>query len=110
MCGYSDSLFLKFKKSQGESGEENNLLLQLQLSLPEGGQLVQILGRYVPRQNQKVDPGKIKTPPKSYKNDKNSLIFLDLTYNLCNNFKFYSLQGENVQIFLNFTYDLESSQ
>ena len=35
----------------------------------------------------------------------NLLIYLDLTYNLCKNFKFYSLQGQNVQIFLIFTYN-----
>ena len=35
----------------------------------------------------------------------NLLIFLDLTYNPCKNFKFYSLQGQNVQTFLIFTYD-----
>ena len=33
------------------------------------------------------------------------MIFLDLTYNPCKNFKFYSLQGQNVQIFLIVTYD-----
>ena len=33
------------------------------------------------------------------------LIFLDLTYNPCKSFKFYSLQGQNVQIFLIFTYN-----
>ena len=31
------------------------------------------------------------------------LIFLDLTYNPCKNFKFYSLQGQNFKIFLIFT-------
>ena len=35
----------------------------------------------------------------------NLLIFLDLTYNPCKNFKFYYLQGKNVQIFLIFTYN-----
>ena len=35
----------------------------------------------------------------------NLLIFLDLTYNPCKNFKSYSLQGQNVQIFLIFTYN-----
>ena len=35
----------------------------------------------------------------------NLLIFLDLTYNPCKNFKFYSLQGQNVQIILIFTYN-----
>ena len=40
---------------------------------------------------------------KSHKNGMNLLIFLDLTYNPCKNFKFYSLQGQNVQIFLIFT-------
>ena len=35
----------------------------------------------------------------------NLLIFLDLTYNPCKNFKFYSLQGQNVQPFLIFTYN-----
>ena len=33
----------------------------------------------------------------------NLLMFLDLTYNKCKNFKFYSLQGQNVEIFLIFT-------
>ena len=36
----------------------------------------------------------------------NLLIFLDLTYNLGKNFKFYSLQGQNFKIFLIFTYNL----
>ena len=35
----------------------------------------------------------------------NLLIFLDLTYNLGINFKFYSLQGQNFKIFLTFTYN-----
>ena len=35
----------------------------------------------------------------------NLLIFLDLSYNQCKNFKFYSLQGQSVQIFLIFTYN-----
>ena len=35
----------------------------------------------------------------------NLLILLDLTYNPCKNFKFYSLQGQNVQTFLIFTYN-----
>ena len=35
----------------------------------------------------------------------NLLIFLDLSYYQCKNFKFYSLQGQNVQIFLIFTYN-----
>ena len=35
----------------------------------------------------------------------NLLIFLDLTYNPCNNFKFYYFHGQNVQIFLTFTYN-----
>ena len=35
----------------------------------------------------------------------NLLIFLDLTYNPCKNFKLDSLQGQNVQIFLIFTYN-----
>ena len=35
----------------------------------------------------------------------NLLIFLDLTYNLCKNFKFYSLQEQNLKIFLIFTYN-----
>ena len=35
----------------------------------------------------------------------NLLIFLDLSYNPCKNFKFYSLQEQNVQIFLIFTYN-----
>ena len=39
-------------------------------------------------------------PPKTYKNDMNLLIFLDLTYNPCKNCKFYSLQGQNFKIFL----------
>ena len=30
----------------------------------------------------------------------NLLIFLDLTHNPCKNFKFYSLQGQNLQIFI----------
>ena len=34
----------------------------------------------------------------------NLLIFLDLTWNPGKNFKFYSLQGQNVKIFLVFTY------
>ena len=34
----------------------------------------------------------------------NLQVFLDLTYNPCKNFKVYSLQGKNVQIFLVFTY------
>ena len=33
----------------------------------------------------------------------NLLIFLDLTYNPCKNFKFYSLHGQNFKIFLIFT-------
>ena len=47
----------------------------------------------------------IQNPPKTYKNDMNLLIFLDLTYNTGNNFKFYSLQGQNFKIFLIFTYN-----
>ena len=35
----------------------------------------------------------------------NLLISLDLTYNPCKNLKFYSLQGQNVKIFLIFTYN-----
>ena len=35
----------------------------------------------------------------------NLLIFLDLTYNMDINFKFYSLQGKNFKIFLIFTYN-----
>ena len=35
----------------------------------------------------------------------NLLILLGLRYNLYKNFKFYFLQGENVQIFLIFTYN-----
>ena len=35
----------------------------------------------------------------------NLLIFLDLTYNPCKNFKFYSLQGQNLKIFLIFIYN-----
>ena len=35
----------------------------------------------------------------------NLLIFLDLTYNPCKNFKFYSLQEQNFKIFLIFTYN-----
>ena len=35
----------------------------------------------------------------------NLLILLDLIYNLHKNFKFYSLQGQNVQIFFIFTYN-----
>ena len=46
----------------------------------------------------------IEKPPKTYKNYMNLLIFLDLTYNLCKNFKFYSLQGQNFEIVLIFTY------
>ena len=34
----------------------------------------------------------------------NLLIFLDLSYNPCKNFKFYSPQGQNVQLFPFFTY------
>ena len=45
----------------------------------------------------------IQKPPKTYKNDMNLLIFLDLTYNPCKNFKFYSLQRQNFKIFLIFT-------
>ena len=74
-----------------------------------GGGLVQILGRYVPQQNQEVDhnPGKlfIQKPPKTYKNDMNLLIFLDLTYNPGKNFEFYSFQEQNLKIFLIFTYN-----
>ena len=41
-----------------------------------------------------------------YKNKMNLLIFLDLTNNRqAKYFKFYSLQGQNVQIFLTFTYN-----
>ena len=35
----------------------------------------------------------------------NLLIFLNLTYNLGKNFKFYSLQGQNFKFFLIFTYN-----
>ena len=35
----------------------------------------------------------------------NLVIFLDLTYISCKNFKFYSFQGQNVQILLIFTYN-----
>ena len=35
----------------------------------------------------------------------NLQIFLDLTYNPCKNFKFYTHQGNNVQIFLIFNYN-----
>ena len=35
----------------------------------------------------------------------NLLIFLDLTYNPGQNFKLYSLQGQNFKIFLIFTYN-----
>ena len=35
----------------------------------------------------------------------NFLIFLDLTYNPCKKFKFYSLQGQNFKIFLIYTYN-----
>ena len=35
----------------------------------------------------------------------NLQIYLDLSYNTCKNFKFYSLQGQNVQSFLIFTYN-----
>ena len=47
----------------------------------------------------------IEKQPNTYKNDSNLLIFLDLTCNRCKNFKFYSLQGQNVHIFLIFTYN-----
>ena len=35
----------------------------------------------------------------------NLLIFFDLTYNPCKNFKFYSLQAQNFKISLIFTYN-----
>ena len=35
----------------------------------------------------------------------NLLIFLDLTYNLGKNYKFYPLQGQNFKIFPIFTYN-----
>ena len=45
-----------------------------------------------------------KETPKAYKNDMNLLIFLDLIYKPCKNFKCHSLQVQNVQIFPIFTY------
>ena len=51
----------------------------------------------------------IEKQPNIYKNDTNLLIFLDLTCNRCKNFKFYSLQGQNVHIFLIFTYNQGNS-
>ena len=50
----------------------------------------------------------IEKKTKTYKNYMNLLIFLDLSYNLCKNFKFSSLQWQNVQhlqIFLFFAFD-----
>ena len=57
----------------------------------EGG-LSEILGRYVPRQNQKSRPITlakcfIEYTPKTCENDMNLLIFLDLRYNPCKNLK-----------------------
>ena len=51
------------------------------------------------------NPGKIfhRKTLKTYKNGMNWLIFLDLSYNPCKNFKFYSCQWQNVQFFLIFT-------
>ena len=46
----------------------------------------------------------IEEPPKTYKYYMNLLIFLDLTYNPCKNFKFYSLQGK-LSKFSYFTYN-----
>ena len=43
--------------------------------------------------------------PKNLKNDKILLISLDLRYYPCNNFKFYSLQGQIFEFFLFFTYN-----
>ena len=76
-----------------------------------GGQLAQILGRYVcalaEPKSRPITRTKffIHKPPKTYKNDMNLLIFLDLTYNPGKNFKFYSLQGQNFKVFLIFTYN-----
>ena len=53
-----------------------------------GGHLVQILGGHLSQQNQKVDQYFTEKPPKTYQNDMNLLIFLDLTYNPCKNVKF----------------------
>ena len=47
----------------------------------------------------------IQKASKTYKNDMNLLIFLDLTYNPGKNLKFYSLQGQNFKMFLIFTYN-----
>ena len=47
----------------------------------------------------------IEKSPKTYENDMNLLIFLDLAYNPCENVKFCSLQGKNVQFLLIFTYN-----
>ena len=47
----------------------------------------------------------MEKPPKTDKSDANLLILKDLTYNPCNNFKFYSLQFQNVKIFIIFTYN-----
>ena len=70
-----------------------------------GGQLAQILGRYVPWQNQKVDPITrakffIEKPPKTYENDMNLLIFLDLTYNPCKMSNFALFKGKMSNFFL----------
>ena len=42
----------------------------------------------------------IQKTSKTFKNDMNLLIFLDLTYNPGINFKFYSLQGQISKFFL----------
>ena len=47
----------------------------------------------------------IEKPPKTYKNDMNLQIFLDLTYNPCKNSKFYFLQVQNLKMVLIFTYN-----
>ena len=64
----------------------------------------------MPRQNQKSRPITrakvfIQKLPKTYKNDMNLLIFLDLTYYPGKHFKFYSLQGQNFKNFVIFTYN-----
>ena len=49
--------------------------------------------------------------PKTYKNDRNLLIFLDLSYNPCTNLIFYSLQAQILHIFfLIFTYKNKNCQ
>ena len=74
-----------------------------------GGQLAQIYVGMCPgrTKSRPITRAKffIQKPPKTYKNDTNLLIFLDLTYNPCKNFKSYSLQGQNFKIFLIFTHN-----